>query len=112
MERTYKYNNSKVTIRFGNIIDSEAEVIVSSDDCWITMGGGVSMSIRRAEGTGAIEQDVQKKVPVNLGDVVVSNAGKLKQKFIFHAITIGFIKNTPVKDAPEEEVQEYIIKTQ
>ncbi len=110
MERTYKYNNSKVTIRFGNIIDSEAEVIVSSDDCWITMGGGVSMSIRRAEGTGAIEQDVQKKVPVNLGDVVVSNAGKLKQKFIFHAITIGFIKNTPVKDAPEEEVQEYIIK--
>lgn len=110
MERTYIYNNSKVTIRFGNILNSEAEVIVSSDDCYITMGGGLSMSIRNAEGSGAIEWDAHKKVPAGLGDVVVSTAGKLRQKFIFHAITIGFIKNTPVKDAPKEEVQDYIIR--
>jgi len=109
MERTYRYNNSQVTIRFGNILDSEAEVIVSSDDCYITMGGGLSMSIRNAEGSGAIERDAHKKVPAGLGDVVVSTAGKLRQKFIFHAITIGFINNTPVKNAPKEEIQDYII---
>lgn len=109
MERTYRYNNSEVTIRIGNILDSDAEVLVSSDDCFVTMGGGVSASIRRKEGTGAIEYDVRKKVPASIGDVVVSTAGTLPQKYIFHAITIGFINNSKLKSLPEEEVQDYII---
>jgi len=109
MERTYNYNNSEVTIRIGNILDSDAEVLVSSDDCYVTMGGGVSASIRRKEGTGAIEYDVRKKVPASIGDVVVSTAGTLPQKYIFHAITIGFINNSKLKSLPEEEVQDYII---
>lgn len=110
MERTYKYNNSEVTIRIGNILDSDAEVLVSSDDCYVTMGGGVSASIRGKEGTGAIENDVGKKVPAEIGDVVVSTAGTLPHKFIFHAITIGFINNSKLKSLPEEEVQDYIIR--
>lgn len=110
MERTYKYNNSEVTIRIGNILDSDAEVLVSSDDCFVTMGGGVSASIRRKEGTGAIEYDVMKKVPAEIGDVVVSTAGTLPQKFILHAITIGFINNSTLKSLPEEEVHDYIIR--
>jgi Predicted phosphatase homologous to the C-terminal domain of histone macroH2A1 len=110
MERTYKYNNSEVTICIGNILNSDAEVIVSSDDCFITMGGGVSASIRRKEGMGAIEQDVKKKVPAEIGDVVVSTAGTLPQKYIFHAITIGFIGRSSLKSLPVEEVQDYIIR--
>lgn len=110
MERTYKYNNSEVTIRIGNILDSKAEVIVSSDDCYITMGGGVSYAIRRKEGTGAVESDVKKKVPADIGDVVVSTAGTLPQKYIFHAITIGFINKSSLKSLPEEEVQDFIIR--
>ena len=61
MERSYKYNNSEVIIRIGDILDSDAEVLVSSDDSLVTMGGGVSASIRRKEGTGAIENDVRKR---------------------------------------------------
>ena len=38
--RQYTFNNSTLTIKFGNIIESHSEVIVSSDDCYITMGGG------------------------------------------------------------------------
>ena len=110
MERTYKYNNSEITIKFGNILSSEAEVIVSSDDCFISMGGGVSRSIRKKEGTGAIEDDSEKKVPARLGDVVVTTAGTLRQKFIFHAITIGFVNNTHLKGLPLEQIHDYIIK--
>ena len=56
----YHINNSTIKIIFGNILDSQAEVIVSSDDCNISMGGGVSMAIRCKEGTDAIRQDVKK----------------------------------------------------
>ena len=38
--RTYKFNESTLTVKFGNIIETQAEVIVSSDDCYVTMGGG------------------------------------------------------------------------
>lgn len=109
MERTYIYNNSEVTIRIGNILDSNADVLVSSDDCFVTMGGGVSASIRHKEGTGAIEYDVRKKTPAKIGDVVVSTAGTLPYKYIFHAITIGFFVDSSVKDQPVEDVHEYII---
>lgn len=37
MERIYHINNSKVTIKFGNITESKAEVIVSSDDCFLSL---------------------------------------------------------------------------
>ncbi|MDD6606686.1 MAG: hypothetical protein PUF00_02825 [Paraprevotella sp.] len=38
--RAYKFNESTLTVKFGNIIETRAEVIVSSDDCYVTMGGG------------------------------------------------------------------------
>ena len=84
--KEYHINNSIIKIIFGNLLDSQAEVIVNSDDSNITMGGGVSMAIRRKEGTGAIRLDVSKKTPAEIGDVVVSSAvsssactGALKQ---------------------------------
>lgn len=89
-EKEYHINNSIIKVIFGNILDSQADVIVSSDDCNITMGGGVSMAIRQKEGTDAINLDVKKKVPADIGDVVVSTAGTLPQKNIFHVITIGY----------------------
>lgn len=48
--RQYAFNKSTLTIRFGNIIESQSEVIVSSDDCYVTMSGGVSRAILRAGG--------------------------------------------------------------
>lgn len=110
MERTYRYNNSVVTVKFGNILDSKADVIVSSDDCFISMGGGVSMAIRKADHSGAILEDINKKIPAELGDVVVTTAGSLSQKFIFHAITIGSLKNHSVRFLETADVQEYVIK--
>lgn len=88
--RTYKFNNSTLTIQFGDITKSEAEVIVSSDDTEISMGGGVSLSILEAGGE-FVKEDAQKKLPAMLGDVVVSTAGGLtNQKYIFHCLTIDY----------------------
>lgn len=34
MERKYNINNSEIIIRFGDILQTKTEVIVSSDDCF------------------------------------------------------------------------------
>ena len=65
--RQYTFNNSTLTVKFGSILDTQAEVIVSSDDCYVTMGGGVSRAILRAGGD-VIIRDAQKMVPIPLGD--------------------------------------------
>ena len=89
-ERVYKIGNSTITIKFGNIITSNADVIVSSDDTHMSMSGGVSECILKAGGD-IVQEDAQKKLPALLGDVIVSTAGQLpKQKYIFHCMTIDY----------------------
>jgi O-acetyl-ADP-ribose deacetylase (regulator of RNase III) len=110
--KEYHINNSTIRIIFGNILDSKAEVIVSSDDCNITMGGGVSMAIRCKEGTDVIRQDVRKNVPADIGDVVVSTAGTLPQKNIFHVITIGYYglnRLNTLEEISKDDIHQYII---
>lgn len=87
-KRTYKFGASRLTLEFGDITASKAQALVSSDDYYLTMGGGVSAAIRKAGGN-AIVQDASKKVPATLGDVVVTTAGTLRADYIFHAVTIG-----------------------
>ena len=85
--RQYIFNQSKLTVKFGNILESQAEVIESSDDCYVSMGGGVSRAIL-SEGGLSIKSDAQKMVPVPLGDVKMTTAGTLEhQKYIYHCIT-------------------------
>src|SRR5580704_10350233 len=85
--RSYQFGRSRLTIEFGDITSSKAQVIVSSDDYYITMGGGVSASILRAGGQ-EIMIDASKKVPAKLGEVIVTTAGRLQAQYVFHAITI------------------------
>lgn len=88
--RKYHYNNSTMTIVFGNILDSKAEVIVSSDDTGISMAGGISGAIRKAGGD-IIREDAQKKLPAQVGDVIVSTSGSLAhQKYVFHCLSLNF----------------------
>ena len=76
-QRTFEFNNSRLTIKFGNILDSEADGIVSSDDYFLTMGGGVSACIWSAAGE-TIKKETKKHIPARIGDVVVTSAGSLK----------------------------------
>ena len=88
--REYHFKNSTLKLIFGDITQTKAQVIVSSDDTRITMGGGVSAAILNAGGE-EIRQDAQKKLPVKVGDVVVSTAGELKyQKYVFHCMSMQF----------------------
>jgi O-acetyl-ADP-ribose deacetylase (regulator of RNase III) len=63
-------------------------VLVSSDDASLSMGGGVSAALARAAGP-QIRIDTVKRTPAKVGDVILSSAGKLSAKYIFHAVTLG-----------------------
>ena len=86
--RLYRFRDSSLTLEFADITTSEAQVLVSSDDSYLTMSGGVSAAIRRAGGN-AIALDAAKKIPVAKGDVAVTTAGALRAQYIFHAVTLG-----------------------
>lgn len=87
-QRTYQIAGNQLTIDVGSVLDTPAEVVVSSDDYRLSMGGGVSAAIRAAAGT-ALALDAAKAVPRELGDVVVTTAGALPSRYVFHVVTIG-----------------------
>jgi O-acetyl-ADP-ribose deacetylase (regulator of RNase III) len=86
--RTYQIAGSRLTIDVGSVLDVPAEVVVSSDDYQLTMGGGVSAAIRTAAGS-ALVLDASKAIPREAGDVVVTTAGALPARYVFHVVTIG-----------------------
>ncbi|HJZ48770.1 MAG TPA: macro domain-containing protein [Roseiflexaceae bacterium] len=92
-QRTADYKINKTTFRvcYGNITELVADALVSSDDNYLTMSGGVSLSLLLAGGE-TIQREARKQVPLKAGDVAVTSAGYLKAKFIFHAVTIDYDK--------------------
>lgn len=86
--RTYEVGHSKIRLVFGDITSAKTEILVSSDDYMLSMGGGVSAAIRRAGGH-RVAADATKMVPAHTGEVVVSTAGDLPAKYVLHAITLG-----------------------
>lgn len=87
-QRIYRIADSQLMIDFGSVLDVPTEVLVSSDDFLLTMGGGVSAAIRMAAGN-ALMLDAAKAVPRKAGDVVVTTAGALSARYVFHVVTIG-----------------------
>lgn len=86
--RVHEIGASRLVLDSGSVLDGNAEVVVSSDDHMLTMSGGVSAAIRDAAGS-ALVLDAAKAVPAQVGQVVVTTAGTLQARYVFHVITIG-----------------------
>jgi O-acetyl-ADP-ribose deacetylase (regulator of RNase III) len=86
-DRAFQIGDSTLTLTIGDITTSEAEVVVSSDDTYLSMSGGVSEAIRSAAGP-SLWTDTRKHAPASVGDVIVSTAGALPARYVFHAVTL------------------------
>ena len=102
---THRIGNSEVKVVSGDICESRCEVIVSSDDSRLSQGGGVSRAIALAGGID-IRRQIANLTPVDLGDVAVTTAGNLPQKYIFHAVTIDLERPRVV----DEDLQDFIVR--
>lgn len=86
--RQYEFGKSRLVLTFSDILTSTAEVLVSSDDYRLSMGGGISRAILAAAGS-SLALDARKCGERKAGDVVVTSAGALSARYVFHVITIG-----------------------
>ncbi|MBL8821869.1 MAG: serine/threonine-protein kinase [Planctomycetia bacterium] len=84
----YEFPDGKaLMVVSGNIIDQQVGAIVSSDDNYLTMGGGTSAAIKRAAGPEYALM-VDRLSPIRHGRVAVSTAGKLPARLVFHAAVL------------------------
>jgi O-acetyl-ADP-ribose deacetylase (regulator of RNase III) len=107
--RAYRIGPSTITLAFENILKADAQVLVSSDDYRLTMSGGVSAAILSGAGS-RLAAEAQKAVPARAGEIVVTSAGSLPARFVFHAITIGprdldFPREAIVRQATQRAIQ-------
>ncbi len=95
-----------VRIYQGDITNLVTHAIVSSDDNYLTMSGGVSYRIRQVGGD-EIYREARNLTPLSLGEVGVTTAGKLRAKKIFHAVVIDFED----REGLSEEVIQRVVHT-
>jgi O-acetyl-ADP-ribose deacetylase (regulator of RNase III) len=85
----------QLTISIGNIVNQQVQALVSSCTDWVHTDIGVSAALATAAGP-AMVAEARKYVPVRPGRAVVTSAGKLPARFIFHGVTIGYTRNEAV----------------
>lgn len=77
----------QIELRKGDITKLEVDAIVNAANTQLVMGGGVAGAIKRAGGE-EINEEAVKKGPVPLGEAAVTNAGRLKAKYVIHAASM------------------------
>ncbi len=83
-----QFNKCRIIIKEGDITQSNCEAIVNAANNHLWMGSGVAGAIRR-NGGKAIEDEAISLAPIEVGDAAVTNAGKLKAKYIIHGAVMG-----------------------
>jgi len=76
-----------LSVHRGDLSKHAVDAVVSSDDGWLTMSGGVSAALRTAAGP-TLHESALKYVPVRVGRAVVTPGGDLPARFVLHAVTI------------------------
>ncbi len=87
--KEYTYRGVKIQIVKADITKESTDAIVNAANSYLKHGGGVAWAIVRAGG-GAIQKESDEYVrthgPVPTGNVVVTGAGRLKAKYVIHAV--------------------------
>jgi O-acetyl-ADP-ribose deacetylase (regulator of RNase III) len=89
--RRFKIDDQhSVHIYQGSLVEIKADALVSSDDNYLSAGGGVSAALAQVAGHDVYRERsrLAQKGPLRLGDVVRTSGGGLPCRYLYHAITI------------------------
>ena len=75
----------KIRLVKGDITELEVDAIVNAANSSMWMGGGVAGAIKR-KGGKVIEEEARRQAPVPVGGAIATSAGKLKAKYVIHAV--------------------------
>jgi O-acetyl-ADP-ribose deacetylase (regulator of RNase III) len=82
---TRTINGVTLALMRGNIVEVEADAIVNAANSGLRGGGGVDGAIHRAGGP-AIMEECRKIGGCPTGSAVATTAGRLRAKYVFHAV--------------------------
>ena len=82
------FKNKKILLLQADITDLETDAIVNAANDHLWMGSGVAGAIK-AKGGDEIEKEAMSKGPAKIGEAIVTTAGKLKAKYVIHAVLMG-----------------------
>ncbi len=111
----YRIGGVDVVLLHGNIarLPHRVDVIVSSDDNYLSHGGGVSQAIWAAAGPDFADEvaGARENQTARLGGVVVTPAGQLNANEIIHAITIDLDRLKPIGPREARELYGKVVDT-
>lgn len=86
---TFKFGPWRVNLVLGDLsrLGQPVDVIVSSDDNYLSHGGGVSAALWEAAGE-SLDAEVADLAPLRLGDLRITGAGDLAGQQVVHAVTL------------------------
>lgn len=90
----------------GDILQSGADVLVIPADTGFVMRGGLAQKVKAAGGRD-IADELRKHKPLSPGDVVITGAGSLKARNLYHAV----ISSWSAKQAGRREEQKVLQAT-
>ena len=82
---TRNINGVTLALIRGNIVEAQADAIVNAANSGLRGGGGVDGAIHRAGGPSIMEE-CRKIGGCPTGEAVVTTAGRLPAKYVFHAV--------------------------
>jgi len=78
-----------VRLVHGDLAAVQAEVLVNAANTQLHMGGGVAAALRSRGGI-EIHQEAIQHAPAALGSVVRTGPGKLRVRYVYHAVVIDY----------------------
>lgn len=103
-----KYRNVRLTVVKGDITNIKADCIMGPGNAYGKMGGGCVGRIKTVGGQ-QIENEITKKSPIDVGDCVVVEAGKLQSKGVKYVIYCAIMKK-PVDTTCANSIRKAIYK--
>jgi O-acetyl-ADP-ribose deacetylase len=78
----------EIEIKVGDMAQEDCEAVVNAANNHLWMGSGVAGSLKRA-GVEQIELEAIRFAPMEVGQAVVTGAGRLKARYVIHATVMG-----------------------
>src|SRR4030043_395986 len=85
MQDEFTVNNARVSLWQGDITDLQVDAIVNAANANLVLGSGVAGAISK-KGGPTIQQECTKIGKTYVGGAVLTSAGKLKCKYVIHAV--------------------------
>jgi O-acetyl-ADP-ribose deacetylase (regulator of RNase III) len=83
-----KIGNSEIEVVKGDITEADTLAIVNAANNHLWMGAGVAGAIKQKGGV-EIEREAVAKGPIEVGEAVLTGAGRLKARYVIHAAGMG-----------------------